>query len=141
MYLADIRFPRVPSAAYLTFDLRADHANVARARHRVRAHLLGRRYDEDTCETALLLVSELFTNAVLHTASATIGCAVRQIGRHLRIEVRDEGGAAVPEPGTAGIGAVHGRGLVLVEALSATWGVARDGGGKTVWCDVRNGTA
>jgi len=140
VYLADIRFPRAPSAAYLTFDLRADHANVAHARRRVRAHLKRRRYDEDTCETALLLVSELFTNAVLHTASVTIGCVVRQIGRHLRIEVRDEGGgAAIPEPGPAAVGAVNGRGLMLVEALSAAWGVARDGDGQTVWCDLRNG--
>jgi hypothetical protein len=48
------------------------------------------------------------------------------------VEVSDAGGgvARVSDRGTS---ALDGRGLVLVEALSAAWGVDRASDGKAVW--------
>jgi serine/threonine-protein kinase RsbW len=136
--LTSMMFHRAASATpHLAFDLPAHHASVGTARHRVRSHLAYLGCRADTCETALLLVSELFTNALLHTASTTIGCTVRSHGPHLRIEVHDQGGGAPLNHGLSAPDAVHGRGLLIVENLSTEWGVATGIHGQTVWCDLR----
>ncbi|MBB5996619.1 anti-sigma regulatory factor (Ser/Thr protein kinase) [Streptomonospora salina] len=83
----------------------------------------------ETADTAVLLLSELATNAVLHTPSGDVGgrFAVRAFflpGR-LRVEVRDEGGAPFQVPSTApepAPDAEHGRGLLLVATLAYRWG-------------------
>jgi anti-sigma regulatory factor (Ser/Thr protein kinase) len=122
--------------SHLAFDLPAHRASVSTARHRVSIHLAYLGCRADTCETALLLVSELFTNALLHTASTTIGCTVRAEGTHLRIEVHDQGGGAPLSPGLTAPDAVRGRGLLIVENLSTEWGVSAGLHGQTVWCDL-----
>jgi anti-sigma regulatory factor (Ser/Thr protein kinase) len=88
-----------------------------------------------------LLVSELVTNAVLHANVATgdpVRLEITMHGGRARIEVRD-GGAGFDDahsPGGADPFAVGGQGLVIVAALSDTWGVVRDPDGCTVWCEV-----
>lgn len=87
--------------------------------------------DEAVIETAVLLVSELATNAVRHTLSGIEGGRFRvrvviTSGAWARVEVRDEG----PLPGRAvnGRGAAAdplaegGRGLALVDELAPQWG-------------------
>jgi anti-sigma regulatory factor (Ser/Thr protein kinase) len=88
-------------------------------------------------DDALICVSELVTNAVLHSLSGSDGGqfgvqAVTRPGR-LRVEVTDEGGPW--EPAGHGSGQ-HGRGLLIVEKLAARWG--RDGSdyGRTVWFEI-----
>lgn len=126
-----------PATPHLAFDLPAHHSSVGTARHRVHSHLVYLGCGAETCETALLLVSELFTNALVHTASTTIGCTVRSHGPHVRIEVHDQGCGAPLSPDLTTSDAVGGRGLLIVENLSAEWGVAAGIHGQTVWCDLR----
>ncbi|MFJ5225912.1 ATP-binding protein [Streptomyces sp. NPDC088400] len=118
------------------FTLPSRQDSVAKARHRVGAELQRRSVSDDLCDMAVLLMSELFTNAVLHTASAQISCEVRVTSAHVRLDVHDQGaqdGALSPRcPDSRAEG---GRGLLLVDTLSEAWGVtARAGGvGRTVW--------
>jgi len=82
----------------------------------------------------ILCLSELAANAVLHSGSRRPGgtFTVRIegcLGASLRIEVADDGGpwlAAAPDPGS-------GRGLDIIRALAAQWGVATSPVGRTVW--------
>jgi anti-sigma regulatory factor (Ser/Thr protein kinase) len=90
---------------------------------------------ERMLESATLLTSELVTNAVLY-AGSDIQLIVRQSGRRIRVEVRD-GNPQVPVRRFPTEESVSGRGLALVEALAAAWGVDRvPHDGKTVWFEV-----
>lgn len=57
-------------------------------------------------------------------------------GRRLRVEVEDSSGA-LPRRREAGEDGVSGRGLLLVDRLTDTWGVEARGGGKAMWCEFR----
>ncbi len=89
----------------------------------------------DTVETAQLVVSELVTNAARASASTlgVIALSLRLFSDKLVIEVSDQSaGAPVLMP--ASREAEHGRGLVLVDALSQEWGYSpAPGGGKVVY--------
>lgn len=80
-----------------------------------------------------MLVSELFTNAVRHTASKKVGCELWMIGVRLRVEVTDQGGARRPFPphpsGVLDMNGEYGRGLLLVGALAEEWGIRAEGPG------------
>jgi serine/threonine-protein kinase RsbW len=123
------------------FDLAARAASVAEARHRTIAWLLRCPVGEQAAEAAALIVSELVTNAIVHSGSEVIRCALR-LGRGLlRIEVTDQGvSGAEPAARIPADDDVSGRGLLLVSAVSEAWGVsAALAGGRTVWATVRTG--
>jgi len=84
-----------------------------------------------------LLTGELVSNAVQHgPAGGDLRIGVRVDGAMVRVSVRDEG-ADQPRLAHPDVTASSGRGLVLVEALSSTWGtIAHPDGGKTVWFEV-----
>ena len=83
----------------------------------------------------LLLVTELVTNAIRHGAGAVTMRAETTL-ETLRVSVHDAG-AATPFMCHPHPMAESGRGLVLVDALSSTWGVTpHDEDGKTVWFEV-----
>ncbi|MFI1830956.1 ATP-binding protein [Streptomyces sp. NPDC020412] len=114
--------------------------SVGRARAEFRKELAG--WGLAAIEAAALIVlSELLTNAVRH-ASTSPGrqiearCSVTGGGGTLRIEVHDTGDGR-PHLDKPGPDAVGGRGLWLVEALADEWGVAnRLGPGKYVWAEL-----
>jgi hypothetical protein len=81
----------------------------------------------------VVLVNELATNAVQH-ACTPFTAAVLTAPRGVRVEVRD-GASAMPVTGPD-TGAADCSGLLIVDRLSAAWGVDRDPTGKTVWADV-----
>jgi anti-sigma regulatory factor (Ser/Thr protein kinase) len=85
----------------------------------------------------LLVVSELATNAIRHGAGDMEVRVLPGPGQ-VRVEVLDDGGAAVPEPpGAPPLAAVGGRGLHLVRAMSQAWGSGFDAAGRTlVWAEV-----
>ena len=91
--------------------------------------------DEDTVDTAALCVSELVTNALMHTAT---DCEVRVVLADdlLTTTVRDGGGHLPPPGRTEDPLQVHGRGLQLVAALVDRWGSELDEVGTTVWFDL-----
>lgn len=89
-------------------------------------------------EDALLLISELVTNAVLH-GGIPIVLGIECDGSALHVRVRD-GSPTRPVPRVAGADAESGRGLSLVDLLTTTWGVrpVQDsfGLGKEVWFEL-----
>ena len=109
----------------------ADARHVALARtfasRCLAQHLVGEGVDN-----VPLVVSELATNAVVHAATAfTLSLAL--VDEVLTVTVHD-GSATLPHPYAqpAPMGS-SGRGLLLVAALSVTWGVTRESDGKAVW--------
>jgi anti-sigma regulatory factor (Ser/Thr protein kinase) len=88
-------------------------------------------------DVAVLLASEIVTNAVLHSnsrrAGGTVTITAVEVGRGLRIEVADEGSQrSIPEVKRRGC-VSGGHGLLLVQTLADQWGYSRDEGGTTVW--------
>lgn len=84
--------------------------------------------------TASLLVTELVTNAVLH-ARTPLSVAIEIVGDGLRISVADESPTG-PTLRTYDAEAATGRGLHLVDVLSARWGMESRPTGKAVWCEL-----
>lgn len=85
----------------------------------------------DVNAVAMLLTSELVTNAILHARTAVRVVAERTMGE-LVVEVWDGAPHAAAIPRDA-LESEFGRGLLLVERLSARWGVRRAGLRKVVW--------
>ncbi len=120
------------------FELAAHPGSPAQARHLTRARLNGWSVCEDTCDTAALVVSELVTNAIVHTASRHIVCELHDDDELVRIAVRDEGcapGQPHPSDGQRPDDE-HGRGLLLVDALCDAWGAHEHGPGLLVWAEL-----
>lgn len=83
---------------------------------------------------AELVVSELVANAVLHGGSG-VEIRISRLHDRVRLEVLDTG-PGLPVPRDAHPSDTGGRGLSLVAAVAAHWGVLRDATGKTVWCEL-----
>jgi anti-sigma regulatory factor (Ser/Thr protein kinase) len=87
-------------------------------------------------DIALLVLSELVTNAVLHGAEP-IQAFVTCHDDALRIEVFDgdrDTSEIAPVEGRGG--EPGGRGLQIVDSLSQSWGITKLDDGKTVWAEV-----
>ncbi|QHC20530.1 ATP-binding protein [Streptomyces sp. GS7] len=125
-------------------DVRPDPAEVGRARRWARSRLAGSGIgaDEPLAETLILLISELVTNAVVHTGTAArlrmcfsgSGAVVGTV----RVEVVDDS-ARPPRQRHADGEDTNGRGLELVDGLADRWGWQREGAGKRIWCEVDRG--
>ena len=85
--------------------------------------------DEDV---AILLASELVTNAVTHQAGRTVTLALTCSPGQLRVDVHDTS-RALPVLAPAPVDAETGRGLMLVDTLSDEWGTYRTPAGKAVY--------
>jgi anti-sigma regulatory factor (Ser/Thr protein kinase) len=120
------------------FDLAARNTSAAEARHRTLAWLLRHSVGQEPAEAAVLVISELVTNAVVHSGSSVISCTLRLGGGLLHIEVTDQGtGQGEPAVREPSADDVSGRGLLLVSALSKGWGVSpASPSGLTVWAIV-----
>lgn len=111
----------------------ATHGCVAGARWELETFLAGAVADE-VVEVAVLLVSELATNAFLHARSPfTVSAALE--ANAVRVEVEDES-AQLPAVGHPDPEAAGGRGMFLVEALACCWGSEPTPGGKRVWFEL-----
>ncbi|MER6220172.1 ATP-binding protein [Streptomyces sp900105755] len=119
------------------FELAAHPGSPAQARRLVRARLTGWSICADTCDTAVLVISELVTNAIVHTASSRVVCELHDHDDTVRIAVQDEGCAPdEPHPSPQRPEEEHGRGLLLVEALCQAWGAQEHGSGLLVWAEL-----
>jgi len=118
---------------WLAFEAR--EIDISAARHHVARHLreIGAA---SVIEDAILVTSELLTNATLHAIPPV---ELRVIGdeTEIRIEVHD---CASYEPRKQRPDAEdeHGRGLQIVAALADRWGTRPTDAGKTVWCVLSN---
>jgi anti-sigma regulatory factor (Ser/Thr protein kinase) len=88
---------------------------------------------EATVSNVEIAVSELVSNAVEHGVGQ-IDLELDLAGARLLLRVRD-GEASAPVRRTVDEQAVRGRGLLIVEALSTSWGHHADGDGKWVWAE------
>jgi anti-sigma regulatory factor (Ser/Thr protein kinase) len=123
----------VPRGAWVATHAVAGHpGEVATARGFLRGTLATWALDEDCVTTAVLCLSELVTNAIIHTGG---GCEVRVVldDGVLTTTVRDTGAVLLPRVPAADPLSVHGRGLQLVDMLAARWGSDLDAVGTTVW--------
>jgi len=111
--------------------LEAGPAAVPEARSQVRAAIRSWEASVDP-DTAVLLTSELVTNAIGHEAGETIVLAITCSFGQLRVDVHDTS-QTLPVLVDAPVDAEAGRGLMLVATLSATWGVYRTPAGKAVY--------
>ncbi|MFJ9563376.1 SpoIIE family protein phosphatase [Streptomyces fuscichromogenes] len=115
----------------------AEPERVAEARQHVR-ELLHDWGSPDQVDSAVLLVSEMLTNVLVHTdADALLLAEVsgQAPDRCLRVEVTD-GGDDLPHKRRPGELASSGRGLVLIEILADAWGVDPRGQGKSIWFEL-----
>ncbi|MFF0586160.1 ATP-binding protein [Streptomyces sp. NPDC003781] len=128
----------------MQLEVRPDPSEVGRARRWARSRLAGSgiRADEPLAETLVLLVSELVTNAVVHTGRSAVlrlvlpgAVAGEAEEATVRLEVDDASDRA-PVPRCAGGEATGGRGLALVDGLADRWGWSREGTGKRIWCEL-----
>lgn len=87
-------------------------------------------------DDAELLTSELVTNAVLHGAPPVTLAVECDTTSGMRVRVTD-GSARQPRPRTARVADVDGRGMALVDLLSAAWGAEPTDRGKEVWFLLR----
>ncbi|MCT7355137.1 ATP-binding protein [Streptomyces sp. 15-116A] len=126
----------------MQLEIRPDPAEVGRARRWARSRLAGSgiEADESLAETLILLVSELVTNAVVHTGCPAVlrlslpGAAADETTA-VRLEVADRSGRA-PVPRCVDGDATGGRGLALVDGLADRWGWSAEDTGKRIWCEL-----
>lgn len=85
-------------------------------------------------DNALVVTSELVTNAVLHARTA-VTLRVKVSASSVRIEVFDEN-PRLPVASPCPPDATSGRGLALVSSLATTWGIENHDDGKVVWAEI-----
>lgn len=112
---------------------------AARVARRIVESVLSGWGEEALVQVAVLLTSEVVTNAVLHASPYAADGRVRLVVEGdeelARVEVTDGfGGLPVADGGR--VGRASGRGIMLVDLLATRWGVTPGGEGKTVWFEV-----
>jgi anti-sigma regulatory factor (Ser/Thr protein kinase) len=111
--------------------LTAGPAAAAEARRQVQAAIRAWDIPVDP-DVAVLLTSELVTNAIRHEVTGIIVLAITCSCGQLRVDVHDTS-RALPMLVDAPVDAETGRGLMLVTTLSAEWGFYRTPAGKAVY--------
>jgi DNA-binding response OmpR family regulator/serine phosphatase RsbU (regulator of sigma subunit)/anti-sigma regulatory factor (Ser/Thr protein kinase) len=117
-----------PATLAIADDVRAVHG----ARAFTTATLRDWELSASLTRDAILLVSEMVTNAIVH-GRAPIQLRLRRSRGRLLIEV-DDTATAAPRKMRPTADDIHGRGLQLVAMMADQWGTRPTTGGKSVWC-------
>lgn len=130
----------VPTSS--TMALPHGPAGVGEARRRLRSELRRRSAPETVVDDAVLILSELLSNACRHgrpllnhgghESGIRAGWHLDEDGL-LTLEVTDGGGPTRPAPSSPSLTARGGRGLGIVSTLALEWGVRDRPGEVTVW--------
>ncbi|MEV5277356.1 SpoIIE family protein phosphatase [Streptomyces sp. NPDC052811] len=115
----------------------AEPEHIAGARRQLR-ELLHDWADEEQVDSAVLMISEMITNVLVHTDGDAVLVAEARgpLGtRRLRVEVADASDE-LPHRRRPGEMASSGRGLVLMQMLADAWGVDPRGDGKSIWFEL-----
>jgi anti-sigma regulatory factor (Ser/Thr protein kinase) len=138
-----------PTPGELRVRLAAEPASVPGARRFVSEGLVSWGH-HSLVEDAALCVTEMASNAALHSGSGFMNVLVHDLDRTVRICVEDEGAvpvhAVVPQMhhSPAANGGSHnvedepttGRGLAIVSILASRWGVDQTDVGKRIWAEI-----
>ncbi|KOV72093.1 PAS/PAC sensor protein [Streptomyces sp. AS58] len=89
----------------------------------------------EAADAVLLVVSELVTNALVHT-DGQVRLDLTLFNGRVRVAVTDGSPRTPVRPTSIGWEATGGRGLLLVDAMSASWGTVPVSGGKQVWSEI-----
>jgi two-component sensor histidine kinase len=94
---------------------------------------------ETSRDSAVLMVSELVTNAVLHGRQPIV-LTVERVRTGVQVSVADDhpDGPVLRPPSCT---AVAGRGLQVIDALASSWGVRRRPIGKSIWIRIADDEA
>ena len=116
-----------------------ERTSVRLVRHAMADQLDAAGVAADERDDAMLVLSELVSNAIKHAAPLPSGeIAVRWEVRDdlLHIEITDGGAGTRPRASVASPSALGGRGLDIVRTVSVDWGVTEGDGSVTVWAEV-----
>jgi anti-sigma regulatory factor (Ser/Thr protein kinase) len=121
-----------------TLAVRHDPESAAVVRRSVADDLAGNGIDVDSIDDVVLVASELVGNAVTHAAasfdsSLAVTWEVEQDAVVIRVL---DGSPELPHQRSTKDDEKGGRGLAIVAALAADWGVRRNERGKQVWARV-----
>jgi anti-sigma regulatory factor (Ser/Thr protein kinase) len=114
-------------------------ASVAVARKRLAAELSAAGVFDQAAGDAALVISELLSNAIKHAwplPGEKVQVAWLVDRGSVEVAVSDGGGPTRPRQDYPPVSALGGRGLGIVERLSADWGIRSDEVGQTVWAVV-----
>jgi DNA-binding NarL/FixJ family response regulator len=124
-----------PATETVTASFPALLPSAADARRLVSTTLTAWGVEEDVVDTAVLLTSEVVTNALIHGGSGIEMVVSRAAGR-IRVTVSDSDTGLIRRRRVRPTDQ-SGRGTDLVEALSDGWGICRLGQAKQVWFELR----
>lgn len=116
-----------------------ERTGVRLARHAFADQIAAAGVEGEARDDAMLVLSELVSNAVKHAAPLPSGeITVRWSldDEVLHIEITDGGASTRPRAGVAALSALGGRGLDIVRTVSRHWGVTEGDGSVTVWAEV-----
>lgn len=122
--------PATPVAVVLP----AEPGSCSRARRLVDEAVTTWGLPEEFADDAALVVTELVSNGADH-AEGPLRLTVSRTESGVRIEVHDRS-SALPVVRPVSPESPRGRGMIIVKALSAEWGVEPDDEGKTVWAEL-----
>lgn len=136
----NVRMPDSPPGVPRAFEARFEstHDSVARLRERTREALSAWRVPANTLRDAVLAVSELASNAVLH-AGGTATLLVSLTTGSVLVEVTDSNPSPPRSRPASDDDPLGGQGIPLVRALGSEWGYRFTDGVKTVWCQIPTG--
>ncbi|EKX65751.1 ATP-binding SpoIIE family protein phosphatase [Streptomyces ipomoeae] len=134
-----VRVQALTKDSMAAWTIPAEPAEVARARALCLRQLSAWDLDE-VGFVVELIVSELVTNAIRYGGAPLCLRLLRDGNRVLICEVSDSGHTS-PHLRRAGLDDEGGRGLYLVAQLTARWGTRYTRDGKTIWTEVRLGSA
>ena len=114
-------------------------SSVGAARHALADELAASGIPTPMRDDAVLVLSELVSNAIKHAAPLPSGdisvCWALQQDR-LHLEITDGGALTRPQAAVAAVSSLGGRGLDIVRTICSEWGVTEDGNAVTVWADL-----
>lgn len=119
-------------------------ASVGLARRRLGAELDAAGVLDTVIDDAILIISELLSNALRHarplpSGDVRVAWRMSEDGR-VEVAVSDGGGTTEPRISHTSLSALGGRGLGIVDQLSERWGVRNECDGTSVWAILVDGT-
>jgi anti-sigma regulatory factor (Ser/Thr protein kinase) len=126
-------------APLVSIDVPHERTGVRLARHAFADQIAAAGVEGEARDDAMLVLSELVSNAVKHAAPLPSGeITVRWSvdDEVLHIEITDGGASTRPRAGVAALSALGGRGLDIVRTVSRHWGVTEGEGAVTVWAEI-----